>query len=124
MPQDSQGRYVPSNETFTAAAIASAAKGSTANGTAFDTAGLDSINATLTVTAVSGTSPTLDLSLQTTADGTNYYTVGSFTQATGATSEAKIFGPLGATSRWRWVIGGSATPTVTFSVSATADRDA
>lgn len=124
MPQDSQGRYVPSKDTLTTAAVASAARTATATGTAFDTDNLDSITGTLTVTVVSGTTPTLDVTLETTGDGTNYYTVGAFVQKTAAaTADAKVFGPLGALSRWKWTIGGTATPTFTFSISATADRD-
>lgn len=125
MPQDSKGRYIPDDETLAAAAVASAARTATATGTAFDTDNLDSITGTLTVTAASGTNPTLDVTLETTGDGTNYYTVGAFTQKTAAaTADAKVFGPLGALSRWKWTIGGTDTPSFTFSISATADRDA
>lgn len=124
MPQDSQGRYVASDETLAAGAVASAARTATGTGTAFDTEGADNISGTLTVTAASGTNPTLDVTLETTADGTNYYTVGSFTQKTGtATADAKVFGPVGSLSRWKWTIGGT-TPSFTFSISATEDRDA
>ncbi len=124
MPQDSQGRYVPTDDTLTTAAVASAARTATATGTAFDTDNLDAVTGTLTVTVASGTNPTLDVTLETTADGTNYYTVGAFVQKTAAaTADAKVFGDLGALSRWKWTIGGTDTPTFTFSISATADRD-
>jgi hypothetical protein len=46
---------------------------------------------TLTTTAVSGT---LDVTVQTSADNVTYRSAGAFTQATGATSERKAFGPL------------------------------
>lgn len=124
-PQDSQGRFVPDAETLSTAAVASAARTATATGTAFSTANLDSITGTLTVTAAAGTNPTLDVTLETTADGTNYYTAGSFTQKTAAaTADAKVFGDLGSLSRWKWTIGGTDTPSFTFSIAATADRDA
>jgi hypothetical protein len=124
MPQDSQGRYVPDAETVATGAVASAARTATATGTAFSTADLDSLTGTLTVTVVSGTNPTMDVTLETTADGTNYYTVGAFVQKTAAaTADAKIFAPLGSLSRWKWTIGGTDTPTFTFSISATANRD-
>jgi len=124
MPQDSQGRYVPDNESPAGAQLASAARTTSTNGTAFDTAGVDAINATLVVSAVTGTNPTLDVVLETTADGTNYYTVGTFAQQTSTQAGlARVFGPLGATSRWKWTIGGTATPTFTFAITATADRD-
>ena len=121
--QDSQGRYIAPGESRTAADVASAARTATANGTAFDTSDLDSIQATLTCTARSGTNPTLDVILQTTVDGTNYDTVGSFDQLTNTGAEARVFGPLGPTSRWRWTIGGTDTPSFTFSIASTVDRD-
>lgn len=124
--QDSQGRYITPAETLTGGAVvASAARTATANGTAFDTSSFDSITGVLTVTAASGTDELLDVELHTTTDGTNYYEVGQFTQKSGtATAESRAFGPLGSSSRWRWVIAGTDTPSFTFSISATADRDA
>jgi hypothetical protein len=124
MPQDEQGRYEPADEDQTLADLASAARTTSTTSTAFDTTNIDSVNATLVITAVSGTNPTLDLILQTTADGTNYYTAGTFAQQTTTqTGLARVFGPLGDTSRWSWTIGGTATPTFTFRVNSTVDRD-
>lgn len=123
MPQDDKGRYVPDAETLAAAAVASAARTTTGTGSAFSTAGVDNIIGVLTVTAASGTTPTLDVTLETTADGTNYYTVGSFVQKTGtATADSKVFGDLGSSSRWKWTIAGT-TPSFTFAITASADRD-
>lgn len=122
MPQDSQGRYIPDPEASSVGAVASAARTTTGNGTAFDTANIDSVNATLVISAASGTSPTLDLVLQTTADGTNYYTAGSFPQQTTTnTGIARVIGDLGTLSRWQWTIAGT-TPSFTFSVATTIDR--
>lgn len=121
--QDAQGRYIPPDETRAEANVASAARTATANGTAFDTSDLDSIEATLAVTANSGTDESLDVILQTSVDGTNFATVAAFTQKTGTGSEAKVFGPLGGTSRWRWTIGGTDTPSFTFSIASTLNRD-
>lgn len=122
MTQDSVGRFEPSNESLTAANVSSAARTATGTGTAFDTKNIDSINATLAITASSGTTPTLDLTLETTADGTNYYTAGTFPQQTGTATVARVVGDLGVTSRWKWTIGGT-TPSFTFSVTSTVDRD-
>lgn len=122
MPFDANSQWYNDNEALAAAAVASAARTSTGTGTAFSTADIDSLNATLDVTAASGTSPTLDLTLETTADGTNYYTAGSFPQQTTTATVARVIGDLGATSRWKWTIGGG-TPSFTFSVDVTADRD-
>jgi hypothetical protein len=125
MPQDSKGRYIPDAETLTAAAVASAARTATATGTAFDTAGIDSLNGTVVVTARTGTNPTLDITLETTADGTNYYAAGTWTQLTNTTTgSSRVVAGLGSLSRWKWTIGGTDTPTWTFSISATADVDA
>lgn len=122
MPQDDQGRYVEPEQSRSGQQVASAARTATANGTAFDTSDVDEISATLAVTAAGGTTPTLDVVLQTTADGTNYYTAGTFTQKTGTGTEAKVFTGLGSLSRWQWTIGGD-TPTFTFSVAATFERN-
>lgn len=122
--QDSQGRYNAPNESSTAASLASAARTTSTTGTAFDTAGVDAINGTLVVSARSGTNPTLDVVLETTADGTNYYTVLAFPQQTNTQAGvARVFGPLGSLSRWKWTIGGTDTPSFTFAVTGTVDRD-
>lgn len=124
MPQDSRGRYAPSDEDSPLADLASAARATSTNSSAFDTTNIDSINATLIVTATTGTDETLDVSLQTTADGTNWYAVGSFAQQTATTAGvAKVFGPLGDSCRWAWTIGGTDTPGFTFSIASTVDRD-
>jgi hypothetical protein len=123
--QDSQGRYVTPAETPSAAQLASAARTTSTNGTAFDTSGVDSVSAALVITARSGTNPTLDVVLETTADGTNYYTVLAFPQQTNTTTGvARVFGPLGSLSRWKWTVGGTDTPSFTFAITAGVDRDA
>jgi nitrate/nitrite transporter NarK len=124
MPSDSRGQYYASEESNSDAQVASAARTATGTSSAFATADTDHLTATLVVTAASGTTPTLDVTLETTADGTNYYTVPvTFPQQTGTTTGvARVFGSLGATSRWKWTIGGT-TPSFTFSIAVTADRD-
>lgn len=122
MPFDSNNQWYNDNEAYALAAVASAARTATGTSAAFSTADVNSLNATLTITVASGTSPTLDLTLETTADGTNYYTAGTFPQQTGVATVARVIGDLGATSRWKWTIAGT-TPSFTFAVSATADRD-
>lgn len=124
MPQDDKGRFIADEETRAGQQVASAARTATANGTAFDTSDVDEITGACVVTLVSGTNPTLDVVLQTTADGSTYYTVGNFTQKTAITAaETKVFTGLGSLSRWSWTIGGTATPTFTFAVSATFEKD-
>ncbi|WP_322769665.1 hypothetical protein [Frankia sp. Cr1] len=102
--------------------LASAARGA---GSTLDIPGrgvLRAVRAQLDVTAVSGTSPTLDLLLEETFDGASWDTVLSWTQATAATREIKTgSGLLVPRVRLRWTIGGTASPTVTFSVRWLAD---
>src|SRR5690349_6472125 len=111
MTQDSQGRYVPPVETATTTtgALASAARTTSTNGSAFSTENIDSISGTLVITAAAGTNPTLDVVLQTTADGTNYYDVTPVfpQQTTTQAGVARTFDGLGSLSRWKWTIGGT-----------------
>lgn len=75
----------------------------------------------LNVTAASGTTPTLDVVVQDTVDGTNYGTIATFTQATGTTKEViRLATPFTDTLRVVYTIGG-VTPSFTFSVLTYAD---
>lgn len=70
-------------------------------------------------TAVSGTSPTLDVSLEQSSDGSSYSAVtgSSITQLTAAGNRlafARVTQPF---VRVTSTVGGSATPTVTFAAS-------
>ncbi len=73
--------------------------------------------AELNVTAVEGTSPTLDVVIEDTLDGTNWNTIGSFTQKRGADREVlRLAHPFTDRLRARWMIGGT-TPSFTFAVN-------
>ena len=87
----------------------------------------------LKTTAQSGTSPTVTLKVQGSTDGTDWYDItGAATTAIATLTTTTLTVCLGATAAansvvsqplprlWRvyWTIGGSATPTVTFSVDA------
>jgi hypothetical protein len=123
MGQDAQGRYYSDNESSSVASLASATKTATGTGTAFATPQIDNLNATLVISAASGTNPTLDLTLETTADGTNYYTVGTFPQQTTTQAGiARVIGPLGSSCRWKWTLAGT-SPSFTFAVTTTVSRD-
>jgi len=94
---------------------------------AFDLNGLagewDEIVGYLDVTAKSGTTPTLDIDYETTVDGSVYFNNVSFTQATTATTEKKTFViPFGIDGRLNTVIGGSDTPTFTYSLTLECKR--
>lgn len=75
----------------------------------------------LAVTAVTGTTPTLDLTIQDTVDGVNWFTIATFNQVTGVTNAVqRVTIPFTDQLRASWVIGGT-TPSFTFSVSVYSD---
>lgn len=79
-------------------------------------AGAETIRAQLNVTAVSGTFPTLDVVIEDTIDGTNWNTVGTFTQRTAVGRQViNVTTPFANRLRVRWTIGGTG-PSFTFSV--------
>jgi hypothetical protein len=72
--------------------------------------------AQLNVSAASGTTPTLDVVIEDTVDGTNWNTVATFTQKTAVGVQAvDITGLFTDQIRVRWTIGGT-TPSFTFDV--------
>jgi hypothetical protein len=120
-PLNEQGNYVPADTTLVAGSVASGARTASGTGAAFETVSADSIEGFLSVTAASGTTPTLDVRLETSLDaGTTWSTVAAFTQITAVGTRNKVFGPLGDSCRWAWTIGGT-TPSFTFAVAAEAN---
>lgn len=72
----------------------------------------------LSVTAKSGTNPTLDVSIVTWDETSNsWFTLTSFTQATAETTEMKTSAYIGQRLAIVYAIGGTNTPKFTFSVS-------
>jgi len=96
----------------------SAEKTSSGQTAAIDVSGADQLSVFLSVTAASGTSPTLDVVIQDSPDGLLWYDKESFTQATTTTSEAKRLTNFGKFVRVKYTIGGT-TPAFTFEVKAT-----
>ena len=98
-------------------AVASAARTSSANGTTVTDYGpVTRIRAQLECTAASGTTPTLDVVIEDTIDGTNFNTIGTFAELGAAGREAiEIPGPFSDKVRARWTITGT-TPSFTFAV--------
>lgn len=121
MPQTAGGRWYNAPEVAPRAALASAARTAGGQSSAFNSEDAASLDVTLTISAVSGTTPTLDLKVQTSHDGTTWDDVAAFPQKTGVNTHKKTFGPLGPLCRYSWAIGGTATPTFTFKVDAVAD---
>lgn len=122
MPHTAKGQWYNPNVTAERAFLASAARTTSGQSSAFDVEDAAALEGKVTVSAVAGTAPTLDLSLETTVDGTNWYACGAFTQKSGAGSDARMFAPLGQQARWKWAIGGSAGQSVTFTVVSKAHR--
>ena len=78
--------------------------------------GASTLRVQLNVSAVSGTTQTLDVVIEDTLDGVNWNTVGTFTQATAATRQVvNVTVPFADRVRFRWTIGGT-TPSFTFAV--------
>lgn len=72
----------------------------------------------LDVTAVGG-SPTLDVTIEDTVDGTNWNTVGTFAQKTGVAREViNLAGTHSGDLRVKAVVAGTGTPTATYTVKA------
>ena len=83
----------------------------------------DTMTLYIDVTAVTGTTPTLDVVYEVADAQGNWYTHTSFTQATAATTELKVVTPpIGIRSRLSWTIAGTDTPTFTFTVDADVKR--
>lgn len=112
---------MPRTDTFhsgiTETLVASAARTSSSASTmAKGWEAAKTIRAQLDVTAASGTTPTLDVVLEDTLDGTNWNTIGTFAQKTAAGREViNITAPFSDRLRARWTVGGT-TPSFTFSV--------
>jgi hypothetical protein len=117
-PAFSMGFAPAASKTYRTA-FASAARTTTANSEAFDVGDSTNLVAYLSVTAASGTTPTLDVKFQDSPDGgTTWFDIAglAFTQATGATSEVKVATRVySKTVRCVATIAGT-TPSFTFSV--------
>lgn len=108
---DTQGR------TTAVELHASSAETATGQSVAVDLTEYDEAVLLLDVTAASGTSPTLDIKLQTSHDGDDWYDLGdAFAQQTGvAKPDALKITNFGSNVRAVWTIGGT-TPSFTFSL--------
>lgn len=79
------------------------------------------LRAQLDATAAAGTTPTLDVVLEDTLDGTNWNVVGTFAQKVAAGREViNVTTPFTDRLRARWTVGGT-TPSFTFSVIVYAE---
>lgn len=110
------GEYASTDDVTLAAP---AARTATGNGSSLALVDRNQLRLTLDVTAASGTTPTLDVTVQHSPDGSTWATLGTFAQRTAAGSERKIFSGVDRYVRANHAIGGTA-PSFTFSVSGEA----
>lgn len=101
--------------------FASAARTTTANGTAVALGDLGTLRLLLDVTAASGTTPSMTVTVETSFDGsTNWAAIGTaFTAATGVTSQRKTYPGCDRYVRGVTTISGT-TPSFTFSLTGEA----
>lgn len=75
----------------------------------------------LDVTAVSGTTPTLNVVIEDTLDGSTFNTIATFTQKTAVSREVvNVTLPFSDRLRVRWTIGGT-SPSIVFGVVAASN---
>ena len=115
--------WIDISREFAAFALVTLADGTftaTANGEALELQNRGTAALTLDVTAVSGSSPTIDVTIQTSEDGvTGWTSVGAFAQASAVGSQRKVFTGLDAFVRAVVTLGGT-TPSFTASVKGKA----
>lgn len=97
----------------------SAARTATGTGSSYELGDRGVLRLLLDVTAASGTSPTLDVAVETSYDGSTWRSVAAFAQKTAAGTERKSFSGCDRFVRITYTIGGT-TPSFTFSVSGEA----
>lgn len=94
----------------------SAARTSSGSGSSVSTADFHTLRLTLAVAAASGTTPSLSVTVETSGDGSTWYSVGAFAAKTAAATERKSFSGLDRYVRASWAVSGT-TPSFTFSVT-------
>lgn len=86
------------------------------SGTARDSGESTVARLTLAVSAASGTTPSLTVTVETSGDGITWQSLGSFAAKTGVSSERKTFAGLDNFVRCSWTVSGT-TPSFTASVA-------
>ena len=108
------------NPNLTTVLLASGARTASGEGVSTDLSNTKELIATLDVTAVGGTTPTLDVKLQHSPDGVKWSDLGTaFAQKTGVAREVKVFTQYHRYVKVVYTIAGT-SPSFTFSVEATA----
>lgn len=117
--------YQPREVVPSAARTTSADSGAINAGGSVRFQPIDSVSLLVDVTAVSGTGPTLDLSVEWSHDGTTWAPAepaDDFTQITAVGSVVKNFSLKMPIYRVVWTIAGT-TPSFTFSIVENVDAD-
>lgn len=104
--------------TLAVTLAASAARTANGTGSAIEAGDKAVVRLLLDVTARTGTTPTLDVTIQTSYDGITWRSAGTFTQAT-ATGQQRGSFSLDRFVRASWTVGGT-TPNFTFSITGEA----
>jgi hypothetical protein len=111
MPNRPPGGY---DESLVIASAARTTSGDTGAITGYSDS--STLRVQLEVTAAAGTTPTLDVVIEDTLDGTSWNVIGAFAQRTGPGREVvNVTTPFTNRIRVRWTLGGT-TPSFTFSV--------
>jgi hypothetical protein len=117
MYQTASGRLV---RTTDVTMHASGAETATGNDAGVEVGAAGTVRLKLDVTAVSGTNPTLDVTVQTSFDNgvtDTWRTLGTFAQKTGVSAERKTFSGCDRWVRTQRTIGGTASPSATYSIT-------
>jgi phage gp36-like protein len=99
--------------------LASAARTVSGTGASVDLGTKTGLQLDLAVSAASGTTPNLTVTLETSKDGTTWRTLGAFAAVTAAGPVAKVFAGADRYLRAIWTISGT-TPSFTFGLSGQA----
>lgn len=115
--------YVKQNGEFAdtkeATLAASAARTTSADGPSVELGDRGVLRLDLTVSAASGTLPSLQVDVQTSKDGTTWRAIGGFTALAAAGTQRASFPGCDRFARASWTISGT-TPSFTFSVDGEA----
>lgn len=99
--------------------LQSAARTASGNSNVFSSGDYDDAQVFLDITAVSGTTPTLDVTIQYSPDGTRWFTHTAFAQKTTTDKDSKQISGLGKSMRIAYTIGGTG-PSFTFQMDIVA----
>jgi len=98
--------------------IKSAALLATGQSGAIDVSGLNEASIFLNVSVVAGTNPTIDVIIEDSPNGTDWYTLATFTQKTAAAKDSKRITNFAKFLRANYTIGGTENPSFTTEILA------